>query len=125
MRALLTIMAAAETTVGLCLIAIPATGILLLLGSPLETAVGTTVARVTGIAMLALGIACWFARADTQSLAARGVVSAMLIYNAGVCALLVYGALSAGLSSFALWPVAISHAGLAAWCLVSIKTASK
>lgn len=117
MQALLILMAAAETAVGLCLIAIPATGVLLLLGSPIDTAVAITVSRVTGMAMLTLGVACWMARADSHSPAARGLVAAMAIYNGGVCAVLVYAALGAGLSSFALWPVAISHAGLAAWCL--------
>jgi len=124
MPALLIIMAAAETAVGLGLIALPSTAVQLLLGSAVDTPVAITVARVAGIAMLALGVACWLARADTRSPAARGLLSAMMIYNLGVCVLLMYAALGAGVSSQALWPVAISHAGLAAWCLVSLARSS-
>jgi hypothetical protein len=110
--------------VGLGLISLPSTAVQLLLGSAVDTPVAITVARVAGIAMLALGVACWLARADTRSPAARGLLSAMMIYNLGVCVLLMYAALGAGVSSLALWPVAISHAGLAAWCLVSLARSS-
>jgi hypothetical protein len=121
MKNLLTSVAAAETAVGLALLAIPSWVGSLLLGSTLDTAVATTVARVAGFALLALGIACWLARADTQSRAARGIVSATLVYNAGVCAVLVYASLAAGLSGLGLWPTAILHAGLAAWCATTLR----
>jgi hypothetical protein len=120
MKNLLTIVAAAETAVGIALLAIPSWVTSLLLGSTPDTAVAATVARVAGFALLALGIACWLARADTQSRAARGLVSAMLVYNAGVCGVLVSASLASGLSGFGLWPTAILHAGLAAWCAASL-----
>jgi len=120
MKALLIVMAAAEISVGFGLIAAPSTVATLLLGSPLETAVAIAVARVAGFALLALGVTCWQARVDTLSVATRGFVRAMLVYNAGVFALLVYGALGGELRSFALWPVAIAHAGLAVWCVASL-----
>jgi hypothetical protein len=126
MKALLIVMAAAEISVGFGLIAAPSPVARLLLGSPLETAVAIAVARVAGFALLALGVTCWQARLDTLSVATRGFVRAMLVYNAGVFALLVYGALAGELASFALWPVAISHAGIAVWCLLSVAgTASR
>lgn len=120
MKRLFTIIAIAETAVGLGLIAFPSSVTSLLLGSALDTAVAATVARVAGFALLALGVACWWARADTQSRAARGILSAMLVYNAGVCALLVYVALAAGVSGLGLWPTAILHGGLAAWCAATL-----
>jgi hypothetical protein len=120
MKKLLIIIAAAETATGLGLVAFPWLVASLIFGSTLETPVALAVARIAGVALLALGIACWMARADTGSRAARGIISAMLIYNAGVCALLLYAALGAGLSSIALWPVTIAHAGLAAWCLACL-----
>jgi hypothetical protein len=119
-KKLLVVMAAAEAAVGLGLIVLPSRVASLLLGASLDTAAASTVARVAGVALLALGVACWLARDDTQSRAATGIISAMLIYNAGVGALLVYAALGLGLSSFALWPTAILHAGLAAWCAGSL-----
>ena len=122
MKKLLITIAMAETAVGLGLVALPSLVSSLLLGSALETAAAITVARVAGVALLALGAACWWARAEAPSRATRGLVSAMLLYNAGAAALLVVGALGAGLSSIALWPTAILHAGLAAWCAASLVT---
>jgi hypothetical protein len=119
-KKLLIVMAAAESGIGLGLIALPSRVAWLLLGSALDSAVALTVARVAGVALLALGVACWLARDDVQSRAAAGIVSAMSIYNAGAGAVLVYAALGAGLSSFVLWPTAILHVGLAAWCLGSL-----
>jgi len=73
-----------------------------------------------GVALLTLGVACWRARDDTDSRATTGLVSAMSLYNAGVCAVLLYAAWVAKLSAVGLWPVAVAHAGLAAWCLASL-----
>jgi len=72
--------------------------------------------RVAGGALLALGVACWLARDDTQSRAARGLVAAMLIYNIAVAAFLAYSGLGLGLHGVTLWPVVIVHAVMAAWC---------
>jgi peptidoglycan/LPS O-acetylase OafA/YrhL len=120
MKTLLTLVSAAESAVGLALLAIPSWVASLLLGSTLDTPIATTVARVAGFALLALGIACWQARLETPSRATRGIVSAMLLYNAGVCALLVYASLATELSGVGLWPTAILHAGLAAWCAAAL-----
>jgi hypothetical protein len=123
MKNLLTLVAAAETAVGIALLAVPSWVASLLLGATLDTTVATTVARVAGFALLALGIACWLGRADAPSRAARGIVGAMLVYNGGVCAVLVYASLIGGLTGIGLWPTAILHAGLAAWCAASLRRA--
>ena len=124
MKNLLTLVAAAESAVGIALLAVPSWVASLLLGATLDTTVATTVARVAGFALLALGIACWLGRADTPSRAARGIVGAMLVYNGGVCAVLVYASLIGGLAGIGLWPTAILHAGLAAWCAASLRRVS-
>ena len=121
MKNLLTLVAAAETAVGIALLAVPSSVASLLLGATLDTTVATTVARVAGFALLALGVACWMGRADTPSRAARGIVGAMLVYNGGVCAVLVYASLIGGLTGIGLWPTAILHAGLAAGCAASMR----
>ena len=120
MKKLLTITAIIEAATGVGLLAAPAVLAQLLLGGTLDTPAALTVARVAGAALLALGVACWLAASDAQSCAARGVVSAMVIYNLG--AMLVLGA--AGLRpqpvGIGLWPAVILHAVMTVWCITGL-----
>jgi hypothetical protein len=59
------------------LLCFPSATAALLVGAPLEAPIALTVARVGGAGLLALGVACWLARGDTQSRAARGLVAAV------------------------------------------------
>jgi hypothetical protein len=93
----------------------------LLVGAPLETPAASSVARVGGAGLLALGVACWFARDDAQSRAARGVVAAMLLYNAAAIAVLAFAGLGFGLRGVALWPAVVLHAVMAAWCVACLR----
>jgi hypothetical protein len=118
---LLTLMAVLEAATGIALLAWPAVAISLLLGAAIDDPGQVALARVTGAGMLALGIACWFARDDGRSRPGRGVITAMLAYNVVVVAILVYGALILGLSGVGLWPAAGSHSALAVWCVASLR----
>jgi hypothetical protein len=80
------------------------------------------IARIAGTALLALGLACWLARLDGRSRATRGLVGAMVLYNAGSVALLAYAGLDLDLSGIALWPAVAFHAAMAAWCVTSLGT---
>ncbi len=115
MKYLLVITAVLETLTGVALLASPALPVRLLIGATLE-APGGLLARVAGAALLALGLACWWARDDADSGAARGLVAAMLVYNTAAGALLLYANLGAGLSGIGLWPAVAGHAALALWC---------
>jgi len=53
------------------------------------------------VALLALGVACWLAREDAASRAAKGLVAAMLLYNIGVVAVLVLAWMGPGASASA------------------------
>jgi hypothetical protein len=77
---LLVIGAALEAPVGLGLLIAPSALALLLLGAPLADA-GLVVARLAGGGLLALGMACWFARATPSAPAGLGVAGAFLVYN--------------------------------------------
>jgi hypothetical protein len=107
MKPLLIVTAVLEAGIGIGLLAAPSVVARLLLGATLDAPDALTVARVAGAALLALGFACWLAQPDTQSCAARGVVSALVLYN--LAAVLVLGA--AGIQSqpagVALWPTVI------------------
>ena len=120
MKNLLTLEAVIEAGVGLGMVVLPSLLATLLLGSPLDTPVALTVARVAGLALLALGIACWLARHDGQSRAARGLLGAMVVYNAGVFMVLAYAGIALGLPGIGLWPVVVVHAAMTAWCVMGL-----
>jgi hypothetical protein len=121
-KLLLSVMGALEAATGLVLLIAPSVLVELLLGVPSGTSAGMTVSRVAGAALLALGVACWLARKDAVSGAAKGLVAAMLLYNVGVVAILVRAWTSPGLSGLAFWPVVLAHTVLAAWCVVCLST---
>ena len=121
MNRLLKLTAIIEAATGLGLMAVPSMVVRLLLGSPLDTSAAVTLGRVAGVALLALGVACWLARDDTQSRAARGLVAAMLLYNISVAAVLAFAGFGLGLHGIALWPAVILHAVMAVWCTVCLR----
>ena len=124
-KQLLSVTGAAETATGLVLAVAPSLLVELLLGAVPGTAAGITVSRVAGVAILALGVACWLARQDAAGRAARGLIAAMLVYNAAVAAILVLVWTNQGLSGVALWPVVLAHAVLAVWCVVALSAREK
>ncbi len=121
MKRLLKLTGIIETATGLGLMAVPSVVVRLLLGSPLDASAAVMLARVAGAALLALGVACWLARDDTQSRAARGLVVAMLIYNIAATALLAFAGIGLGLHGIALWPAVVLHAAMAIWCIVCLR----
>ena len=104
----------AEAATGLALLLAPSTVGQLLLGVEL-TGPATTVARVAGIALIALAVACW---PGTPLLG-------MLIYSVAVAAYLSYLGLSGAASGLLLWPAVVLHlilsVLLARECLVKSK----
>jgi len=76
----------------------------LLLGEDL-TGVALPVARVLGIALIALGVACW---------PGRTALCGMLVYNAAVMLYLSYIGFAGRFSGILLWPAVALHAILTA-----------
>ena len=122
MKNLLTVTAGIEAATGLALLGLPSLVVSLLLGGSLDTPAALVVARVTGAALLSLGVACWLARNDEKSRAAVGVVTAMLMYNVAAVAVLAYAGIGLGLSGIGLWPAVLLHAALAVWCIACLRT---
>src|SRR5207253_1854537 len=116
MSRLLKLTAILEAATGLALIAVPAIVVRLLLGAEISGA-SIPLGRVAGAALLALGVACWLARDDTQSRDARGLVVAMLMYNIPATAVLAFAGIALGLHGVALWPAVALHAVMGAWCI--------
>ena len=91
--------AVAEAATGLALLIVPSVVGQLLLGVEL-TGVAIPVARVTGIALIGLGVSCW---PGPPSLA-------MLVYSAAVTLYLSYVAVAEGFTGVMLWPAVALHA---------------
>jgi hypothetical protein len=119
MKSLLKLTALIEAATGLGLVVVPAVVVRILLGGELQGA-GIPLGRVAGMALVALGIACWLASFDTQSCAARGIVSAMLLYNLGVAFILCAVGLQSQPIGIALWPAVILHLVMAIWCVACL-----
>jgi hypothetical protein len=117
---LYTATAVIELGAGLALLCFPSVTVALLLGAPLEASAALTVARVGGTGLLTLGIACWLARGDTQSPAARGLVTAMVLYNLGAVVILGAAGIRSQPVGIALWPAVVLHAAMTVWCIVSL-----
>lgn len=122
MKILLSVTAVIEIGAGLALGCCPSAVVALLLGSPLDTPAAVTLGRLTGAALLALGVACWLARGDAESRAARGLVAAMVVYNFAAVALFVYAGIGLGLHGVALWPAVVLHAAMAVWCIACLRS---
>ena len=120
MKSLLIVTAALETAIGLALLGVPSLVISLLLGGSLDAPAALVVARVTGAALLSLGVACWLARSDEKSRAAAGLVAAMLLYNVAAVSVLLYASIGLALSGIGLWPAVLLHAALAVWCIACL-----
>lgn len=109
-----------EAGIGIGLLAVPSVIAQVLLGATLDAPASLTVARVAGTALLALGVACWLARYDAQSCAARGLVSAMALYNLGVAVILGAAGLGSQPVGVGLWPAVILHAVMTVWCVMHL-----
>ena len=99
MKKVLIFAAVAEAATGLALLIVPSLVGQLLLGEDL-TGVAIPVARVAGIALIALGVACW----------PGPPLVGMLIYSAVVTLYLAYLGLAGGLTGILLWPAVALHA---------------
>jgi len=98
MRAVLVLAALAEGATGLALLIVPSFVGSLLLGDEL-TGIAATIARVAGIALIALAIACW----------PGPPLIAMLIYSGAVALYLGYVGFAGSSTGILLWPAVVLH----------------
>ena len=110
------LMAIGETTVGMVILVLPHEVARLLIDAALD-ARGLIVARMLGVAVLALGITWWMARGDANRLSEYSV--GFIVYNLGIGALFGWAALGAGEPALP-WSVCVLHlvAGVAFWTLI-------
>jgi hypothetical protein len=101
-NSVLTVAAVLEMATGMALLIVPSLVGGLLFGDEL-TGVVIPVARVLGIALIALGVGCW-----PGSTALCG----MLTYSALATVYLAYFGLASGFTGILLWPAVVVHAVL-------------
>ena len=98
MKKVLIFAAVAEAATGLALAIVPSSVAQLLLGVEFA-GIAIPVARVAGIALIGLGIACW----------PGPPVVGMLTYSVSVTLYLAYLGLAGGLTGVLLWPAVALH----------------
>lgn len=119
MRSLLIATALIELGAGLALLCLPLSSVQMLTNQPLEGPAAITITRVAGAALIALAVACWTTRDDVPT-RAKGLVTAMLIYNMAVAAILAYSGTASGLNGPLLWPGVTLHTMLTFWCITCL-----
>ena len=97
-RGLLALAAVGEAATGLALLIVPVLVGKLLLGVELD-GIALVVARVAGVALIALALACW----------PGPPWLGMLIYSAALTLYLAYLGLSGGSNGILLWPAVLLH----------------
>jgi hypothetical protein len=117
-RTLLAIAAVVEALAGLGLTLTPDVTMQLLFGGRTD-GVGMMMGRVAGVALLALGVTCWRARADSGGEARVGTVWAITLYNAGAGVLLVLFAVTGQAAGLGVWSAGLIHLAFAAGFLAS------
>ena len=103
MKRVLILTAVAEAATGAALLIVPSLAGWLLFGEEL-TGVAIPVARVLGIALIALGVACW----------PGPPLVGMLTYSAAITLYLAYVGVAGGVTGVLLWPAVVLHAILTA-----------
>jgi hypothetical protein len=99
MNRVLVLAAVSEIATGVALLIVPSIVGWLLLGEELS-GIAIPVARVAGIALIALGITCW----------PGTPLVGMLTYSVAVTLYLAYVGFADGLSGILLWPAVVVHA---------------
>lgn len=121
MNRLLIATAFIEVLAGLALLLLPSQAASLLFGSALGTPTALVVARLAGVALLTLGVACWLGRSEEKGRTGNALVGAMLVYNTAVAALISYARIGIGLIALLLWPAVLLHAVMAIWCMACLR----
>ena len=111
MKSALTFAAIGEAATGLVLLIAPSFVGQLLLGEQL-TGVAVPVARVAGIALIALGIACW----------PGPPLAGLLTYSVLVTVYLAYLGLAGAVTGILLWPAVAVHVILTALLIRDVRT---
>ena len=116
MKRIFQVTALIESMTGLIFLISPSWLVLILLRTSIDSTIDLLLGRIAGAGLLSIGIACWLTHKDEESIAAKGLVAAILLYNIIATILLAYVGFNAHQSLPALWAVVIIHLLMAVWC---------
>jgi len=116
---------AVELLAGLALIVVPALAVSFVIGQPLSEPDGVVLGRIAGVVLLALGIACWLARNESQNRAAISLIWVLLFYDVSVVLTLLFVHVRIALGGIGLWPAVALHSGLGVWSLVCLREVTR
>src|SRR5207244_396313 len=109
-----------EVGAGLSFLIVPSVSLTLLLGLSVAVPEVLLVGRITGAALLAIGVASWIGRGDIQGRAQTASISGLRLYDVAAAVLLGYAGLALSLAGVLLWPAVGLHSALAVWCLACL-----
>jgi hypothetical protein len=116
-RILLIVTSFLEFATGVAMLVAPSEVVKLLLGNDPSSPQLLVLARITGAALVSIGVSCWSTK-NLDAAARASLIRSLLIYNISVPAVLVYAAINFGMRGLALWPGCIVHSALAIWCIL-------
>lgn len=114
MKKVLVLSAVSEAATGVALLIVPSLVCQLLFGKEL-TGIALIVARVAGIALIALGVACW----------PGTPMVGMLTYSTAITLYLAYIGFAGSLAGILLWPVVVLHMILTAFLIRALTSDKK
>jgi len=112
MKHFLTVTSMLEALAGLAFVIMPAKFILILLGTTVTDPSSLIIARLAGLALITIAIACWLSRDDGRSFV---MAKAMTVYNLCCVSLLVYALFFEQISGQGLWPAIMVHFVMMLW----------
>jgi len=111
-----------EVGAGVALMSVPALVIWLVLAVRGPSPEALVIGRVGGAALLAIGLECWLARDDRDTLAQRALLFGAFVYNLGACAVFAYARVMLSMAGVALWPAIVLHALMTIWCAGNLRS---
>jgi hypothetical protein len=127
-KLLLEAMAVINLITGLMLILVPTFLPKIVLEISVTDSASIAMSRVTGTAILSIGMICWMVRMEGRSKAGKGIVTGLAIYNALLMMVLAYTIIVQGFSTPGLWAFIFLYSVMAGWCIrtsINMKIVSK
>ena len=114
---LFVVTAMVELSAGTAMFAMPSIMARLLFGEALPAGPSGVLARVAGVALIALGTICMLARRDEHSTAAKAIIVGLTVYNVATVLMLVLAAFIVGGTGPLLWAAVLLHGVMTVWCV--------